>query len=295
MDLKSRVAQKVIEIALELPRSFSGGDEILRSVLLQAGVPETEIVEQQTHAHIFVLLYFRNKRAAEALLSRVRPLKLAGLNVKVKGISPKDWRDNWKEAIRPFRLTAKFDVVPLWRKEEYKTTSRRVPLIIDTTLSFGTGLHETTRFVALLVEKCEGKFSSFLDVGTGTGILSLVAYHCGARFIDMVDVNEDCVATAAKNMARNQAVYHKIFCCDITGFKSPTRYDMIVANLTSHDLKRFAPLLLSLCRAGGYLAVSGIALEHFDDVKEHFKGGALRCVRILKGQSWGALLYKKAG
>jgi ribosomal protein L11 methyltransferase len=292
MIMKTDSAQKVNEISLKLPRSFSGGDEILKSVLLQFGVPETEIVEQQTATHISVLVYVRQKRIAEKIRSRFTQLRLAGLDVQVKAVYPKDWLDTWKDTIRPFPLTSKFDVVPLWRKDDYQP-SPRIPLIIDTTLSFGTGLHETTRFVALLIEKCEGKFSRFLDVGAGTGILSLIAYYCGACLIDMVDVNEDCVMTAKNNMSLNQVPYHKIFCCDIAGFKSSLPYDMIAANLTSHDLKRFTPVLLSLCRPGGYLALSGIAIEHLDDVRRHFKVFPLRCLKVLKGQSWGALLYKK--
>jgi len=294
MTIKSDVAQKVTEIALKLPRSFPGGEEILRSLLSQFGIPETEIVERQTATHIFVLLYVRRKPAQEKILSRVRLLNLAGLDVEVKEIYPKDWQDTWKEAIRPFPLTSKFDVVPLWRKDDYKPCPGRTPLIIDTALSFGTGLHETTRFVALLIEKCEGKFSRFLDVGTGTGILSLVAYYCGACHIDMVDVNEDCVVTTKYYMLRNRVPYHKIFCRDIAGFKSSIAYDMVAANLTSHDLKCCAPVLLPLCRPGGYLALSGIALEHLDDVRQYWKGYPFRCLKVLTGQSWGALLYKKA-
>nr|HPN57361.1 50S ribosomal protein L11 methyltransferase [Candidatus Omnitrophota bacterium] len=139
MTIKSDVAQKVTEIALKLPRSFPGGEEILRSLLSQFGIPETEIVERQTATHIFVLLYVRRKPAQEKILSRVRLLNLAGLDVEVKEIYPKDWQDTWKEAIRPFPLTSKFDVVPLWRKDDYKPCPGRTPLIIDTALSFGTG------------------------------------------------------------------------------------------------------------------------------------------------------------
>ena len=286
--------QKLIEIALKLPKNLPGGYEILRSVLIQAGIPETEIVEQQTVKHVSLLTYVHQKREASKIQSWLRQAGLAGLEVRVNVIRPQDWQDTWKDTIRPFQLTPKFDVVPLWRKGDYKP-SPRIPLVIDTTLSFGTGLHETTRFVALLIERCEGKFFRFLDVGTGTGILSLVAHHCGARIIDMVDVNEDCLHTAKNNMLQNRAPFHKMFCRDIACFKSSIPYDLIAANLTSRDLKCCASILVSLTRPGGYLALSGIAVEHLLEVRRHFKEFPLRCLKVLRGQSWSALLYKKAG
>ena len=263
----------------------------MRSVLIGAGIPETEIVEYQAGKHVFVLMYVRHKREARTLQFRLSQAGLSGLEMQVSVLRPKDWQEAWKDEIRPFQLTPKFDVVPLWREREYKP-SPRIPLVIDTTLSFGTGLHETTRFVALLIEKCEGKFSRFLDVGTGTGILSLVAYHCGASLIDMVDINADCLMTAKKNMKHNQAAYHKVFCSDVASLKAGP-YDMVAANLTSRDLKTLAAVLVSLTGPGGYLALSGVAVEHLPDVRRHFKGAPLRCLKVMKGRSWGALLYKK--
>jgi len=163
---------------------------------------------------------------------------------------------------------------------------------MDTLLSFGTGLHETTQFMAQFIEDQNGKFKSFLDIGTGTGILALVALKYGAGDVLGIDIGPLSVQAARDNMKVNQLNF-KVQKADIKKYCSKKMYDFVAANLITEDLIEHSRKIVSFVKKDGLLAVSGISLENLDRLRKAFSSLPLKCLKISKGKQWSGLLFQK--
>ena len=154
-------------------------------------------------------------------------------------------------------------------------------------------MHATTRLMANTIERCRGKFKSFLDVGTGTGILSLIALKSQAQNVDALDVDRHVFKTTRENFANNLLKARAFIKSDIKGFKTGRKYDFVAANLITHELIKAKRKLAALVKPGGYLAVCGITINNLETLKEGFQKLPLRCIKIQKAEGWVALLYKR--
>ena len=163
---------------------------------------------------------------------------------------------------------------------------------MDTLLSFGTGLHETTRFMAQFIEDNRGKFKSFLDIGTGTGILAIVALKYGGQDVLGIDIDQLSVQAALDNMKANQS-YFKAQRADIKKYRSKKVYDFVAANLITEDLIEHAQKIVGFVKEGGLLAVSGISLDNLNRSRKAFSTFPLKCLKISKGKQWSGLLFQR--
>ena len=161
---------------------------LIKAVLLNLGYAESDIVSSSLKNKPAVELFAEQETKLEGVKKLFGRLKLTGIKANIRRLAPKDWLTLWKSQWRPAVLTKQLDVVPVWYQNKYKPRRGRDYILMDTLLSFGTGLHETTRFMAQFIEDQRGKFSSFLDIGTGTGILSLIARKYGARDVLGIDI-----------------------------------------------------------------------------------------------------------
>ncbi len=280
------------EVSLIISSSAVGQIEILRLVLVKVGFREDEIFEFQEGPNARLAVYYPSIKKADALTKKIQKLSIGDIDVNVKCLASSDWQDKWKEDFKPFHLSKRFDIVPIWYKDSY-TPKRRMPIYIDTTLAFGTGLHETTRFMGRLIERCYPRVESFLDIGTGTGILSIIALHCGIKTVRAMDISLDCIEAARKNFHNNGYDMIDLKTADIGKFKTNKQYDFVAANLVTHDLIKTGKKIVSLVKPGKYLAVSGISLENLKILKDAFQPFPLRCLKVEKGKKWTAVLYKK--
>jgi ribosomal protein L11 methyltransferase len=280
------------EINMVLHNADCGASEIVRTVLVSAGFKNEAICETDDGERLSFRLYVSTASEAETIIQRLKKVGLAGLRVSRKCLRNKDWMDAWKRNIRPFSLTPEIMVVPVWLRKARKVQSRK-EIFLDSTLAFGTGLHETTRFMAELIRIRRGKFYDFFDVGTGTGILSMVAIFYGAKKVDAIDIDAECIRVAKENLARNGMSFARITAGDFAKSRLSTQYDFVAANLITFDLLAVKDQLSTTVKTDGYLAVSGISLENYQMFRAGFKTPQLKCVKILKGKQWVALLYKK--
>jgi ribosomal protein L11 methyltransferase len=282
----------ITELCFRYPVSRSGAAELLRQVLREAGVPETDIAESSVGSLRFVKVYGLARSQAGKVRKKIRGAGIKGVTIQLNTLRPRDWQERWKKDLHPFKLTNKFDVVPVWRKKEYRP-GKRIPILIDTVMAFGTGQHETTRFMVRLIERCEGKFGAFLDVGTGTGILSIIASKCGATAVSAVDIDPPAVEVAQANFRANRGCFQELWVGDIAQLRIRKQYDFVAANLVTARLIPCGKKLVSLVRPGKFLAVSGIALENLKTLKDAYRELPLRCVKLEKGKAWAALLYQR--
>ena len=277
---------------LQIQSADEPGLVLVRAVLLNLGYTQGDLVSSSLKGKPAIELFNEHEEKLIRVKGLFTRLKLAGIKVYKRRLAPKDWLTLWKTHWKPAPLTKKLDVVPVWYKDKYKPRPGCDYILMDTLLSFGTGLHETTQFMAQFIEDKKGRYQSFLDIGTGTGILGFVALKNGAKDVMGIDIGQLSVQAALDNMKANN-LYFKVKRADISKFRTGITYDFVAANLVTEDLIKHAAQIISFVKKGGLLAVSGISLENLKKLRQSFVSQPLKCLKISKGKQWSGLLFQK--
>jgi len=206
IDIQERIPKIVHQLRIQAQNEQSL--EIVKVVLLNLGHKENELVTSFAKTKPSLQLFNEDATKIQRFQKLFSRLDLAGVKVSHRRLLPKDWLTLWKTNWRPAPLTKKMDVVPVWYKDKYKPRRGCDAVFMDTLLSFGTGLHETTQFMAQFIENEQGRFKSFMDIGTGTGILGLMALKYGAQSVCAIDIGELSVQAARDNMRANQMYFN---------------------------------------------------------------------------------------
>lgn len=217
------------------------------------------------------------------------------LDVEIDCVREEDWANNWKQYYKPFTVGDKLLVKPSW--EDIENNDGRKILEIDPASSFGTGQHHTTRLVMELIEKelCDG--DRLLDLGTGSGILSIAALLLGAKEVTMVDIFENSVNTAVENTEKNgfgsdrvSAYIGDISSDEALREKIGAGYDMITANIVADVIISMSPFFTGFLKQGGKLIISGIITERLPEVYEALKENNIRIDKTNEKEGWNAIL-----
>jgi ribosomal protein L11 methyltransferase len=201
-----------------------------------------------------------------------------------------EWKTKWKENFKPFHMTDRFVVCPPWETPDSESddgTASEV-IVIDPGMAFGTGSHETTAMCAQALEEAVDASSVVLDIGTGSGILAIVAAKCGARAVTGIDIDDDALRSASENVERNSVSQTiSLIRGDVTvetvrelliSANGGARFDVICANLTSGILKQLLSASTALLADGGRLILSGILEEERADMLTAIEAGGRRKV-----------------
>ena len=275
------------------PQGFSG--DLVRAALLGAGVALSDMVEESGKKWRRISVFFPKKVEAVGLMRAFQALGLKGVKMRRRVHRKTDWESLWKKGWKPFSLTGKIHVIPLFLKNA-KCPKGKVPFYLDTTAAFGTGLHETTRFSAQLIEGITGRFKTALDVGTGTGILAAVALMSGADHVEAFDIDARAVKVAQKNLKANGLRCRVLKACDVQKYQVLCAFDLVAANLITHDLVVFKHKIISCVKPGGYLIISGISLKNVPLVKTEYNAAVgLKSLKVVKGKEWSAFLFQRTG
>ena len=217
------------------------------------------------------------------------------LDVEIDCVREEDWANNWKQYYKPFTVGEKLIVKPSW--EEIDQNGGRKVLEIDPASSFGTGQHHTTRLVMELIEKELNGGDRLLDLGTGSGILSIAALLLGAKEATMVDIFENSVNTAVENAEKNGFLKDRVsaYIGDISSDealreKIGTGYDMITANIVADVIISMSPFFTGFLKQGGKLIISGIITERLPEVYEALKENDIRIDKTNEKEGWNAIL-----
>ena len=213
-----------------------------------------------------------------------------------------DWINNWKEFFKSFSID-NILIKPTW--EELKVEDQDKILIeIDPGVSFGTGKHETTQLCIKQLQKYIGselKAPKVLDVGCGSGILSIVALKLGAREVVGTDLDADCIISSKENMAVNHlpeelGTFYKGNLIDDTALQEKVgteEYEIVVANILADVIIPMAPVIPARLKQGGYFITSGIIDFKENDVKEAIEKAGLKVVEINHQGEWVNITAKK--
>ncbi len=291
--MSTATAKKFIyEVSLKFKKAQAGQVEIVRNLLTGLGLKQKNIVESVDEPYIYLSLYYRDRLEAKKYQRAIKRFKLRQVAVEYKKLRDKDWKTKWQEEFRPFKLTKVITVVPSWLRKKYTSKTNHV-IYINTTSAFGSGLHPTTNIMANFIERFSGRFKTFFDIGTGTGILGLVAAKNEASAIDAIDIGYDAIATAKENFTTNQFRPRMVKRIDFRNLISRRKYDFVAANLITHDLIRFKRKLVSFVKPSGYLAVSGVSFNNLPRCRKAFRIKSLRCLKVEKKEGWAGILFKK--
>ena len=211
-----------------------------------------------------------------------------------------DWINNWKKYFTSFTID---DILikPTW--EDLKDEDKDKLLIeIDPGISFGTGKHETTQLCIRQLEKyIKGGSPKVLDVGCGSGILSIVALKLGARAVVGTDLDKDCMISTRDNMQVNHldaslGEFYVGNLIDDTKLQEKVgtqEYEIVVANILADVIIPMAPVIPDRIKQGGYFITSGIIDFRENDVKEAIENAGLTIVEINHQGEWVNITARK--
>ncbi len=211
-------------------------------------------------------------------------------DLEVRPVHEEDWADAWKRHFPVLRIGRRLVIRPTWRRHTPKPDD--VVLALDPGMAFGTGLHPTTRLCLVAIERWadQGHLAGarVLDVGCGSGILSLAAAKLGAA--EVLGVDTDLIAAEATlaNARRNRLV-RKVLARrgTLPVWESP--FDVVLANLIASLLQHLAGELAGALRPGGRLLASGIFKDREDEVRQAFAAAGLSLIGRTEETDWVCL------
>ena len=219
------------------------------------------------------------------------------LAVELANVREEDWANNWKQYFKPLSVGNKLVIKPSW--EEYNKTDDRIILEIDPASSFGTGQHNTTQLCLELIEKNLNKGDRLLDLGCGSGILSIASILLGAEEVTAVDIDQNSVKIAKENAEKNNIAAEKYtaYCGNVIDDnelveKIGGEYDVIAANIVADVLIAMSPLFEKFVKKGGTLILSGIISERCHEVINAVKAKGYTLVEQREENDWVAVSFK---
>ncbi|MCL4476515.1 MAG: 50S ribosomal protein L11 methyltransferase [Nitrospirae bacterium] len=203
-------------------------------------------------------------------------------------LAERDWNESWKKRFIPIDAGERFSILPPWEVPN----NNRTPLIIDPGMAFGTGHHETTKTCLMLMERYskESRRESFLDVGTGTGILAIAASMLGFTHVIGVDIDPLAVDAAKRNAELNHLANIEVRKGSISHIHGT--FDMIAANLMSEILIRMAAEIASHLKKPGIAILSGMLVGQEDDVIRAVENVGLRVAEKYYDGRWVSVIVK---
>jgi ribosomal protein L11 methyltransferase len=270
--------------------------EAVEYALMEAGALGTEYAGDDANDVARVSAYFDAPPEVEgvraALLDALRIYELASSDVReiaFREVADADWLAEWKKGWRPVEVGAAFVVAPPW--SEIEDEEARIVIRIEPGMAFGTGTHETTRLCLIAIEKhfCGG---SFLDVGTGTGILAIAAakLYPQAR-VEACDTDPVAVEVARENAALNGVADKIAFRVGSLDDTPASSADVVCANLTADVIAPLLPALLATTRRS--LILSGILATQSDIMQMRLRELAIERYEISRDGEWIAMVIHR--
>jgi ribosomal protein L11 methyltransferase len=256
-----------------------------------------------------IYFYIDTKEKTEDLLLKVRDelIKLSEFvdvgsrNIKVSQTEDKDWINNWKQYFKSFRIDDTIVIKPTWEKvTEHKDSDLIIE--IDPGMSFGTGAHETTRLSIAGLKKYCLPDSVILDVGSGSGILSIIAKKLGAKEVIGIDIDPRATDSAIENAAVNHLPVMQGELSFVTGNiledagllirMGKEKYDIVVANILADVIIPLSDVIRVNLKKGGIFISSGIIDTKEDLVKEVLLKNDFTFLEVNRMGEWVSFIAK---
>ncbi len=254
--------------------------EQLNTVAITAYYPETanlEMIRQEVKERLAQLRDFG--------------LEIGETQLTTQQLEEEDWADNWKKYFEPARITHDLTIVPSWT--DYEVTTGEKIIKLDPGMAFGTGTHPTTKMSLFALEQVLRGGETVLDVGTGSGVLSIASSLLGAKEIFAYDLDDVAVRVAQENIALNAGTENIHVAAGDLLKGVDIEADVIVANILADILVNLTDDAYRLLKDEGYLIMSGIISEKWDLVRESAEAaGFFLETHMIQGE-WNACVFKK--
>ena len=294
--------------SLEIDNVVIDDEEEFRD-FLEENRPHWDYVDEELEARMRgrsrITFYLLAGDAGFAKLAEVRMALQAlkdsrsdcgSLLMTLENVQDADWENSWKQYYKPLEIGERLLVVPQWEEAD---PGERVTVTLDPGLTFGTGNHATTRLCLTALEGAVEGGERVLDLGCGSGILSIAALRLGAASALAVDIDEQCLTVARDNAALNQ-IGPDTFSVRIgnvltdEAFRSSLGggYDIVLANIVADVILGLAPLVSSFKREGGLFLCSGIIDQRAEEVAGALREAGLAILARHEAEGWTAFLCR---
>jgi ribosomal protein L11 methyltransferase len=274
--------------------------EAVSNFLMEQGAAGIEENEEDQKGERLKAYFLRDGREGGVLgalrrylksLQTIQP-KISQAKIETITIPDQDWGEKWKKFFKPFQVTSRVVVKPPW--SSFQPENSKVSIIINPGMAFGTGTHATTKLCIRALERgLRKKGLSVLDVGTGSGILSILAGRMGAGEVLGVDTDEVAVQVARENVRQNRV-------SDLVKVRKGSigrirrQFDVVVANIDFKALRRMRQPLLRHLKKKGLLILSGILEGEECSLRQYYmETGHLRWVQSTREGEWVCLTFRK--
>ena len=234
-------------------------------------------------------------RIAMSAMKKAHP-EYAPLRLTMDNVANADWENNWKQFYKPMEIGERLLVVPEWEQAQ---EDGRVKLVLNPGLTFGTGSHATTRLCLQALEQHIHGGEKVLDLGCGSGILSIAALLLGAKDAFACDIDDKCVGVAYENAALNGVgkEHYTVRAGDVLSDKKLQKefggdYDVIVANIVADVIIALAPQVGKLLKKGGIFLCSGIIDDRADEVREKLVEAGWTIEETRSSEGWFSYLCR---
>ena len=236
----------------------------------------------------------------EAGLARLKSVaENLSLAIDISTLPETDWEESWKENYPPVELGEKLIMLPCWLAQEY--AGSRTPVILDPGLTFGTGAHPSTQMVVAAMEEIVTPGSRCLDLGSGSGILSIAALRLGAQSAVGVDIDPK-----AEDIARENAAYNDFGAPEFTALTgnvttdrklmdtlSQQHYDLVLVNIVADVIISLAPVLPQFLEKDSILICSGILADRLDEVTAALERSGIAVTSLRAGDDWRCITAQR--
>ncbi len=220
------------------------------------------------------------------------------LEIEADNMTEEDWANNWRQYFHPIAIGERIMIKPEW--EELSEPTDRIVFNIEPGMSFGTGSHYTTQLCLEALEQYVKPGVKMLDLGCGSGILSIISLLLGADKAVAVDIDPNAVDTAYQNAARNGVDKEKytvlagnvVADADIQAEISKNKYEVVAANIVADVIIGLAPKAREYMKENGVFITSGIIEDRIDDVKEALIQNGFEIVKINQRKDWASIICR---
>ncbi|HDZ06644.1 hypothetical protein LCGC14_0190400 [marine sediment metagenome] len=235
-----------------------------------------------------VLAYIQKTDWSESILEAVQILNSPRykFTYDYKEIEQENWNATWEQNFQPIIV----DDICMIRAPFHDKINVEYDIVIEPKMSFGTGHHETTHMMLQHILQLDVKGKTVLDMGSGTGVLAILAGMRGATKIDAIDIDNWCYLNAKENVERNNMDFISVYEGEAALLEGK-KYDLIIANINRNILLADIPKYVQSLNLGGVLLLSGFYTEDLDMITQKCVDSELKFEKNLERNNWVAAKY----